>query len=62
LFGAADKSSDLDLLLISYQSLMSREKFSYDFVDYIRTLPQASNVQPILQAKIPLIKLDFMGV
>lgn len=44
LFGAADKSSDLDLLLISYQSVMSRETFAFDFVDLLRQCPQASNV------------------
>ena len=48
LFGAADKSSDLDLLLISYQSVMSRETFAYDFVDHLRSSPHASNVQPVL--------------
>jgi len=48
LFGAADKASDIDLLLISYQNVMSRETFSYDFVDHLRACPHASNVQPVL--------------
>ena len=47
MFGAADKSSDLDLLLISYNSLMPREVFTFEFVDFLKLCPDASNVQPV---------------
>lgn len=62
LFGGDDEESDLDLLLISYNDLMTRNQFITDFVSYISALKDAANVICISTAKIPIVKLTFMGV
>ena len=61
-FGGDDEESDLDLLLISYNDLLTRSQFITDFVSYISTLKDAANVLCISTAKIPIVKLTFMGV
>jgi poly(A) polymerase len=61
MFGAVDKNSDIDLLVISYGNLLAREEFSYDFVAYLKSQSAVSNVHSVPHAKIPIIKLDFKG-
>jgi poly(A) polymerase Pap1 len=58
-FGGADKDSDIDLLITSYHELMSREVFLNDFVAFLKTF--CSNVQTISNAKVPIVKLEYLG-
>ena len=59
MFGGADKDSDIDLLISSYHELMSREVFINDFVAFLKSF--CSNVQTISNAKVPLVKLEYLG-
>ena len=62
IFGAADKNSDIDILLISFNELLNREAFVVEFVDYLRSLSGSANVHAIPTAKIPIVKLEYLGV
>ena len=58
MFGGADKDSDIDLLITSYHDIMSRDVFVNDFVAYLKTF--CANVQTIANAKVPLVKLEYL--
>jgi poly(A) polymerase Pap1 len=58
-FGGADKDSDIDLLITSYHELLSRDVFLNDFVAFLKTF--CTNVQTISNAKVPLVKLEYLG-
>jgi poly(A) polymerase Pap1 len=58
-FGGADKDSDIDLLITSYHEIMSRDVFVNDFVAFLKTF--CFNVQTISNAKVPLVKIEYLG-
>lgn len=60
-FGGADRTSDLDLVLISYCDLLPRDKFNCQLVSYLKQ-HGAKNVFSIPTAKIPIVKFEFCNV
>lgn len=63
MFGGVDKDSDMDLLLTSYESLLSRTEFFTKFSEFLTSEEVgATNVQKVPQAKIPIIKFEYETV
>ena len=60
MFGGFDKDSDIDVLLTSYQTILSRDDFFNKFPKILQEIGAVIN-QEIQQALIPIIKFEFMG-
>ncbi|CDW83178.1 poly polymerase papalpha [Stylonychia lemnae] len=62
MFGGYDKNSDIDVLLQSFDYLLSREEFFSKFAVYLRSEHVQANIQQeIPYAQIPIIKFEFMS-
>lgn len=61
-FGGADKNSDIDLLLVSFNELLNREDFFSDFLEHLKQDKEITDVQAIPKAMVPIIKMVFKGI
>jgi predicted nucleotidyltransferase len=43
-FGGDDETSDIDLLLLSYNDIMTRERFITDFAAYLQKIAGVENL------------------